>query len=122
MGKLDKLIQAIAESGDEKVMSAFLEWQDEGIKAKERLIEKLDKLLKTSEGKPETTSENSLHKHFVSVSLPSEDEINQIMHQETNNLFVPMDWKDRFSYRLIFQTGFKNCYNKIVERSQGNER
>lgn len=122
MGKIDKLIRAIAESENENVMSAFLEWQDEGIKAKERLIEKLDKLLKESEGKPETASENSLHKHVVSVSLPSEDEINHIMHQETNNLFVPRDWKDRFSYRLIFQTGFKNCYNKIVERMQGNER
>lgn len=71
MGKLDELIQAIAESGNEKVMSAFLEWQDEGIKAKERLIEKLDKLLKTSEGKPETTSENSLHKHCVNVRFCS---------------------------------------------------
>ena len=65
MEKLDELIQAIAESGDEKVMNIFLEWQEEGIKAKERLIEKLDKLLKKSEGKPETTSENSLHKHAV---------------------------------------------------------
>jgi hypothetical protein len=60
MGKLDELMQAIAESGDEKVQAVFLEWQDEKIKAKERLIEKLDKLLKASEGKPETTSENSL--------------------------------------------------------------
>ena len=65
MEKLDELIQAIAKSGDEKVINIFLEWQEEGIKAKERLIEKLDKLLKKSEGKPETTSENSLPKHAV---------------------------------------------------------
>lgn len=72
MGKLDELIQAIAESGNEKVMTAFLEWQDEGIKAKERLIKKLDNLLKTSEGKVDDTIENSLHKHFVN-GWPLED-------------------------------------------------
>ena len=58
----------------------------------------------------------------VSGSLPSEDEINHIMYRETNNLFVPRDWKDRFSYQLIFQTGFKNCYNQLVERCRGNDR
>ena len=69
MGKIDELIQTIADSGDEKVMNAFLAWQDEGIKAKERLIEKLNKLLKEREGKPDATSENSLHKHAVIKSV-----------------------------------------------------
>lgn len=74
MNKMTKLIKAIAKSDNENVQNAFLEWQDERIKTKERLIEKLDKLLKESKGKHESNS-NSLHKHAVMVLLPLFDEM-----------------------------------------------
>ena len=79
-------------------------------------------LIKARANEVKTSHDKALHKHVVSGSLPSEDEINHIMYRETNNLFVPRDWKDRFSYQFIFQTGFKNCYNQLVERWLGNDR
>jgi len=58
MDKMNKLIEVIAKSGNEEVQKAFLEWQDEGIKAKEKFIEKLDRMLKESEGKKADTSQD----------------------------------------------------------------
>ena len=46
-----ELIDAIAENGDTKIMKLFLIFQDEQIKFKERIIEGMDKILKTSSKK-----------------------------------------------------------------------
>ena len=42
-----ELVDAIAENGDTKIMKLFLIFQDEQIKFKERIIEGMDKILKT---------------------------------------------------------------------------
>jgi len=98
MDKFDKLINLIADSDNEQLQTAFLEWQEEEIERKLKLIDKLDKI----------ASKDTQHQ-----SKPSKLPIQYIKANALIKRFS--EWNNKYPKGRIYSLNSKDCMEMIRE-------